>query len=256
MKKSIINKTLLGIVLFVILWQVLSLLIGSSSFIFPGPIETVKETLRMLSSSYVYECIGLTIGRMVLGFIIALALAFIFGVIAGNFEDVELLLRPTMTVLKSLPTASIVYLFLVIAGAKLTPLYIVVLIAFPILYESVTSGIKNTPHSVIQAGKVDGSSFFDMNLRIRIPLAMPYILVGVASTFALSLKIEIMAEVITGYTRLGLGSAILAAQRSDPTNMVPIFAYSLIAIVLMLIVDTITAYIQKHINKGNIRHNH
>ena len=69
-------------------------------------------------------------------------------------------------------------------------------------------------------------------------------MVGVASSFALSLKIEIMAEVITGYTRMGLGSAILAAQRSDPTNMVPVFAYSLVAIVVMLIVDGLSNYVK------------
>ena len=74
---------------------------------------------------------------------------------------------------------------------------------------------------------------------------MPYIVVGIASSFGLSLKIEIMAEVITGYTRLGLGSAILAAQRSDPTNMVPIFAYSFVAIVVMLVFDLLSNAIKK-----------
>ena len=68
---------------------------------------------------------------------------------------------------------------------------------------------------------------------------------GIASSFALSLKIEIMAEVITGYTRLGLGSAILSAQRSDPTNMVPVFAYSLVAIVIMLVFDSVANVVKE-----------
>lgn len=243
MKKSTLNKTLLkllGVLLFVILWQVLSMIIGEDTFIFPSPITTIKQVIVMLKDSYIYSCIGQTMVRMFLGYAIAFGLAFIFGVIAGNNPAIEELLKPTITIFKSVPTATLVYLFLVVAGARLTPLFIVVLVSFPILYESITAGIKSTPADITNAGKLDNSSLLTLNLKIKIPLAFPYIMTGIASSFGLSLKIEIMAEVITGYTRLGLGSAILAAQRSDPTNMVPVFAYSFVAIVIMLIFDFIS----------------
>ena len=103
---------------------------------------------------------------------------------------------------------------------------------------------------MIDASKVDGSKGISTIFRIRLPLAIPYILVGIASSFALSFKIEIMAEIITGDTSHGLGSAISAAQKNDPSNMVPIFAYSLIAIVFILIVtiveDLVTRLIKKY----------
>ena len=54
-----------------------------------------------------------------------------------------------------------------------------------------------------------------------------------------------MAEILTGDTRSGLGCAILAAQRNDPTNMIPIFAYSLIAIICVLTIDLLTNFIKK-----------
>lgn len=247
MKKYTINKTLLrifGIIIFVILWQFLSMAIGEDTFIFPSPITTIKQTINMLNSSYIYRCIGQTMFRMVAGFIVSFILAFILGVIAGNSETIEELIKPTMTILRSLPTATIVYLFLVIAGARLTPLFIVILVSFPILYESVVGGIKATPIELLEACKIDNATLLKENISVRIPLALPYILVGIASSFALSLKIEIMAEVITGYTRLGLGSAILAAQRSDPTNMVPVFAYSFVAIMIMLVFDVISNIIK------------
>ena len=74
--------------------------------------------------------------------------------------------------------------------------------------------------------------------KIKLPLAIPYIVLGIKSSFALAFKVEIMAEVITGSTSNGIGCAIVSAQRSDPTNMIPVFAYSIIAIVIMLLVDT------------------
>lgn len=248
MKKSIISKTslkILGIILFVVIWQVLSMIIGEDTFIFPSPITTCKEAITMLGGSYIYKCIYETMTRMVLGFVIAFVLAFILGTISANSETIEEMLKPTMTIFRSVPTATLVYLFLVVVGARLTPLVIVVLVAFPILYESVVGGIKSTPIELLEACKLESSSVIQTNLKIRIPLAVPFIVVGMTSSFALSLKIEIMAEVITGYTRLGLGSAILSAQRSDPTNMVPVFAYSLVAIIIMLVFDSVANVVKE-----------
>ena len=250
MKKFIINKNiykLLGIVLFIILWQVISMIIDEDIFILPGPYTTLIAAIKMASDTYIYKCLYQTLIRMIGGFVISFVLAFILGVIAGNDNRIEELIKPTMTIFRSIPTATLVYLFLVVIGAKLTPMFIVILVSFPILYESVLGGIKSTPREILEAANMDTSSLLSINYYIRIPLAFPYIIVGIASSFALSLKIEIMAEVITGFTRLGLGSAILAAQRSDPTNMVPVFAYSMFAIVLMLLFDILANKIKDKI---------
>lgn len=246
--KSISNKkvfNILGILLFIFIWELLSLYVGKNTSIFPSPIITFEKTIEILQDAYIYKCLGQTMLRMFLGFACAFVLALIFGVVAGNNERIEELFKPTMTVLKSVPTASLVYLFLVLVGSRITPLFIVVLISFPILYESVVGGIKATPDVLLEACDLDGANTVKKIFYIRLPLAIPYIIVGIVSTFSLSLKIEIMAEVITGYTRLGLGSAILAAQRSDPTDLTIVFAYSLIAIIIMLVFDYVLNIIKK-----------
>lgn len=69
------------------------------------------------------------------------------------------------------------------------------------------------------------------------------------SSFALSFKIEIMAEVLTGYTRNGLGSAIQYARTSNPSDMATIFAYALIAIIIMLIVSLIEEIVKRQMAK-------
>ena len=253
MRKFTLNKIvmeILGIVLFVIIWQVLSMLIGENTFIFPGPRVTAIEAIKLLKDSYIYKCLYQTMLRMVGGFAIAFVFAFILGIMAGSNTKLELLFSPTMSILRSLPTATLVYFFLVIAGARITPLFIVVLVSFPILYENIAAGIKSTPKVYVEAATLDASNAFNTIFRIRLPLAVPYILVGVVTSFALSLKIEIMAEVITGYTRLGLGSAILAAQRNDPTNMVPVFAYSLVAIVVILLFDIFSNIVKNIVSES------
>lgn len=254
MKRFITNKyvlTILGCILFIAIWLMISLIIDERTMIFPDPLQTFIEAGKLLGTSYLYKCIGWTLYRMLIGFVSAFALAMLFGILAGHFKSLKTLFNPIMIALKSIPTAALVFLFLVIVGARNAPIFIVILISFPILYEAIASGINNVPDEIIEASKVDGARFVDIAFKVRLPLAIPYILVGIASSFALSFKIEIMAEIITGDTRNGLGSAISAAQKNDPTNMVPIFAYSLIAIVFILLVtileDVVTRLVKKRI---------
>ena len=248
MKKFISNRNIRfisGLILLVILWQALSVYIDEKTMVFPGPVETFRHTFILLTRSYTYRCIINTLLKMFTGFIISFILALILGTIAGNYSLFEDLLNPTIIALRSIPTVSLVYLFIVLVGFKMAPMLLVVMICFPIIYQGVVEGIKNIPVEIIKASKVDGAGFLINNIKVKLPLATPYILTAMLSSFSLAFKIEIMAEVITGSSFAGIGSAILGARSGNPTNMVPIFAYSLIAIVIMLIIDFISSYILK-----------
>lgn len=237
---------LFGVILIIVIWELLSLLIGENVFILPGPIESLKYAWYLLSNSYVYYCIFQSLLKMILGFIISFALSLIIGIISGSNEIIKYILEPLISLLRSIPTVSLVYLFLLLVGIKIAPILIVILVAFPILFENIVAGIENVPEHIEYAARVDGSSFFKTLLKIKLPIAKPYILAGVYSSIGLAFKIEIMAEVITGSSSNGLGSAIVAAQRSDPTNMLPVFAYSTIVIAISLIID----YLIKHSNNS------
>ena len=254
MKKSTISKylySIIGIVLLITIWQLLAIFIGQRVFIFPGPIETFKYAIDLLTRSYIYDCIARSFINMLKGFGFSFIIAFVLGIMAGNIKKIKYMISPFMTLFKSIPTASLVYLFLLVAGINDAPVYIVCLVSMPILYEAITAGIENIDESIIDAMKLDGTKPLKANMKVKIPLAWPYIVVGIDSSLALSFKIEIMAEVITGSSKLGLGSAIVASQRTDPTNMVPIFAYSLIAVLIMYLLDMVLS-ITKDKAKKNI----
>ena len=242
MKKVLTNKyflTAIGIGLFFLIWLLLYFIGGQTRAIFPNPVETFQEMFVYLGDSYTYKCILGSLQRMLIGFSIAAVLAIILGVIVGNFVKLKYVFNPTMVALKAIPTAALVFLFLVLAGLKNAPIFIVVIIVFPIVYEATVAGYVGIDEYVLMSSKVDGARFFKGNAFIKFPLAFPTIALGLISSFALSFKIEIMAEVISGSSSYGLGSAIQNAYINSSNGMVPTFAYSLIAIILMLIVTGI-----------------
>ena len=238
----------LGLIFVFCLWFFLSYVIGKNNFIIPTPNKTFEALGKLFKDKYLYKSIGWTLLRTFIGFGLAFIVAILLGTLAGHFKKAYLFLKPLMLVFKSIPTAALVFLFLVSAGSRFAPIYIVFLIAFPILYESIAGGMQNVPSEIKDASKIDGAGFFRNIFKVEVPLSLPYIIIGLTSSFALSIKTEIMAEIITGNTDEGLGCMIQAYRLFDPTNMAPIFAIALIALVIILFFDLIGMIVKKYIS--------
>ena len=226
-----------GLALVFLLWLFISLSQGPGNLIFPSPIDTFRVTGELLSSSYIYQCLGMTLLRTLEGFAIAFALALVLGSFAGEFPYLQRFFKPLILVFKSAPTAAFVFLFLMLSGTSRAPIWSVGLLAFPILYEAVVAGYNAVPQQLVYAARVDGATRLRRLVRIKIPLSIPYLVLGVVSSFALSFKTSIMAEIVAGMTSPGLGGAIRVYRNLDPSDLTPVFAIALIAIVIVLLFD-------------------
>ncbi len=255
MKKFITNKitlSVLGIILFFLIWYLIFLSAGSKVAIFPDPISVTKEAFSYFGKEYLYKCIGGSLLRMLIGFSIASILGILVGMLVGNHIKIKYVLNPTMTALKAVPTAALVFLLMVVTGFQNAPIYIVMVIVFPIVYEATVGGYQNISQEILDALKVDGNTRIKNNFRVKLPLSFPYILVGLTSSFALSFKIEIMAEVIISSSDVyGLGRAISLAYNTQTNGLIPTFAYAFIAILIMLIFDLLIAITKKVFNIKN-----
>lgn len=251
MKSSLKNLllTFSGIVILLLGWIIISSCISNNSMIFPDPIVTFKETISLLGKTYTYKCIWQSFLKTIIGFAMSFVLALVLGIVAGNIPEFKRVFAPFFSVLKSIPTASLVFLFLVLVGAKNAPILMVQLICLPIIYEAVVHGFENIDKSIQQAALIDGAPLLKRITHIFVPIITPYIFVGIVSSFSLSFKIEIMAEVISGSTSEGLGSIISYYQKYNPTDMVPIFSYSLIAIIIVAILSLFLFFMENKLIK-------
>lgn len=252
MKAFISNKKVLfifGIFFILLLWFLISALFDTNQMIFPDPISAFKSMIELLKNKNTYIYLGKTLLRMIIGFSASFLIALILGIFAGHNESVYSFLKPLMNVLKSVPTVAFVYLFIIIFQPVNSPIFVVMLVSLPILYEAIVTGISKTDPFVIEAARVDGANKVAEIFYVRLPLAAPYILVGLSSSLAMSFKIEIMAEVLTGMTRGGIGAAIGALQGNE-ANLVNVFGYTLIIIVIVLVFTYLSEHLKKvFINK-------
>lgn len=252
MKKFISNKTVqftFGILLLFFLWWIISILVDQNNMIFPGPIDTIIAMVELLKKPSTYDALFFSLFRLVLGFLISFVVAFVLGIIVHDNEALYTFMSPIITFFKSVPTATVVFLFIILSGVSYASMLVVVTITFPILYEAIVGSLKSTDKFVLQSAKVDGASKLKQLFLIQLPIGTPYIVLGIVSSFSLAFKVEVMSEVIMGYTKGGLGAMIKNSQLIDPTNLITMFAYSLIAIILMLVITLITNLVKPAIQK-------
>lgn len=248
MKKIISNKYfffLLGILFLIGIWFALSAILDVDSMVFPNPFITIKRMGELLGQGSTYKYLGFSIIRLLIGFVVSFLVAFLLGMIVHDNDALYNFFTPMMTFLKAAPTATFVFVFIILSGAKNAPVYVVFTVTMPILYESIVGAFKSTDKAILAAAQIDGSSKFKTMWKVQIPLGIPFISIGVTSTFAMAFKIEIMAEIITGYTKGGLGSMIHNAQIINPTDLVDMFAYSLMAIILVLLVTLLASILKR-----------
>lgn len=214
-----------------------SAIIDLNNMIFPSPYNTFKLMFELLGKKSTYRYLGFSVLRLIIGFSISFALAFLLGIIVNNSDVLYNFFTPIITFLKAAPTATFVFLFLVLFGGRNAPAFVVVVMCFPILYESVVSALRSTSKSMIDAAQIDGAGKLKTLIKVQIPLGMPFISLGLLSTFGMAFKVEIMAEIITGITKGGIGTMIKISNLLDGTDLTAMFAYSLMAIILVLVVS-------------------
>ena len=252
MKKFISNKIVqftLGFLFLIFLWWIISILVDSNNMIFPSPFNTIIAMEDFLKKPSTYDALFFSIFRLILGFIISFVIAFILAIIVHDNETLYTFFSPIITFFKSVPTATVVFLFIILSGVSYASMLVVVTITFPILYEAIVSSLKSTDETVLQASRIDGASKFKQLFLIQLPIGTPYIILGIVSSFSLAFKVEVMSEVIMGYTKGGIGAMIKNSQLIDPTNLTTMFAYSLIAIILMLVITLIANIVKPIIVK-------
>ena len=142
------------------------------------------------------------------------------GIIASRSKTFEIMLRPVLDVMQTIP--SFVYLIPVVMlfGVGLTPGVVATIIfALPPIIRLTNLGIRQVGKGFKEAGFSLGLSKFLVLLKIEIPLSLKTIMAGVNQTLMLALSMVVIAALIgagglglTVYVALGrldIGSAVV-----------------------------------------------
>lgn len=237
----------LGVIGVFLVWLIVSFSLNTT--LFPSPIVVIPHFFSLFALTDTYTSIGGTLLRLLISLTISLFIGTAFGVLGGVFERFRIFFKPFVVVLKTIPTAAIIFILLVLLKPLYTPVIVTFLITFPIIYESVVMGFTSVDKEITDAMKVDGTDLRRAIFKVYLPLSKDYILLGLAQILGLGMKVSLMAEILAGSDSvMGIGRNIyIASLTGDVTE---ILAYSLIAIVIIGLTDVALYYAKKRIKKN------
>ena len=163
------------------------------------------------------------------------------GIIASRSNTFEIILRPILDIMQTIP--SFVYLIPVVMlfGVGLTPGVVATIIfALPPIIRLTNLGIRQVGKGFKEAGSSLGLTKFLILIKIEIPLSLKTIMAGVNQTLMLALSMVVIAALI-GAGGLGLTVYIALGRRDVGSAVIG----GTVIVILAIILDRITQKIIK-----------
>lgn len=179
----------------VLVWQAASMAVGSA-LLLPSPAAVLVRLAALLPDGGFWRAVWFSFCRIAGGFGAALVLGTALAFAAGRWPVVDVLLRPYVLVIKSVPVASFIILALIWLSSRTLPLFIAALMVFPPVYLNVLEGIRRTDAALLEMARVFRVPFSRTLRGVYLPQVLPYFRSAVSAALGLCWKAGTAAEVI------------------------------------------------------------
>ncbi|MET3110635.1 sulfonate transport system permease protein [Salinicoccus halitifaciens] len=247
-QKSRVQTVILGSILPIILiiaWELLSRAEVFPSYQLPAPTVILDTIAGLAADGSLWGHVGITLYRVLIGFLIGTAFAVILGSIVGFYKKAEQLFDPMIQAFRSIPSLAWVPLFILWMGigepSKVT--MIAVGVFFPV-YLNVVSGINGVDRKLIEVGKMYGLNTFELIRRVILPASLPSFLTGIRSGLGLGWMFVVAAELMGASS--GLGYLLVLGQNTLSPETI------LASIILFAVVGKSTDWLLKIVEQKSL----
>ena len=172
------------------------------AYILPRPSDIASALVRKFDLFWPH--LKITIKEMVSGFAIGGSIGLILAAVITQFPFVEKVITPYILLLVTTPMIALVPLLIQEFGFGSTPRIIAVaLAAGPMVMINAATGFRRTDLAKIALARSYGANTLQIFLKVRFPLALPMIIVGLMVGSIFGLLTAVGAEIVGGTSGLG-----------------------------------------------------
>ena len=135
------------------MWQAAAVAVGNS-LLLASPLTVVRRLAEMVITADFWQTLAFTLSRILAGFFAALVLAGLLASLSAAVPMAEVLLRPYVVMIKSVPVASFIVMALLWLSSRRLSLFISFLMVFPILYANTLQGIRAADRELLEMAAV------------------------------------------------------------------------------------------------------
>jgi NitT/TauT family transport system permease protein len=208
----------------------------------PNPVAVVNRLVLLAGQGTLWSDLGVSLYRIIVGFLIASVLAIPIGVLIGNFTKWEAAIEPLVDFVRYMPVVAFVPLSILWAGTGDIQKFLIIFIGtFFQQVLMIMDNVKRVPRDYIGLGRTLDLSDTKILTRIVVPSALPGIWDTMRITLGWAWTWLVLAELVAATS--GLGYRITVSQRYFQTDT--IIGYILLLGVLGLITDQVMKALER-----------
>jgi NitT/TauT family transport system permease protein len=199
----------------------------------PGPLSVGSKAVDLLKDGTLVQDALASLRRVFLGFALGTLLAVPVGFLMGWYPVARGLLEPYIQFFRTIPPLAIIPLAIVLMGIGETPkIFVIFLAAFLSSVVAAFQGVVGVDNTLINAARVLGAPDRVIFLKVVIPAATPFLLVGMRIGLGSAWATVVAAELIAADK--GLGYEMMHAQTyyDIPTIFVGLITIGVIGLLM------------------------
>jgi ABC-type nitrate/sulfonate/bicarbonate transport system permease component len=232
---------LLGISLFLLIWQITAAYLIDKSWLLPTPAAVIKSffaNIPLLWHHSVY-----TLAETFIGLTVAIVLSIAFALLMSLFPAFRKTVYPLLLGSQMVPIIVLAPLFIIWFGYGLLPkILVVVLICFFPMTINILSGLAATDGETIAFYRAMGMNSRQLFRLLRLPQALPHFFSGLRVSAVYSVMGAVIGEWLGA--KAGLGQLLLRAQNSF--NLPLVFAAILAIIIWSALIFALVKLAERH----------
>lgn len=240
------KQSLGSIIVLFSLYELFSRIVDKA-IILPSCLEIMNEVIVIVSRADFGDIVFSTLSKTLTAFVSVLTISLVLGILAGYFKGLALFLFPMVTLLRTIPTVSIIIIILIWFGREVGPIFIVGLVVFPILYELISQSMNQVDADLRDVCYLFGGTPLEKFKALYYPQVLLSLYSGIQATLGLAFKVMVMAEVMA-QSRLGIGQAL--NYEKTYLNMEGVLAWSILLMMIVLVFDAMVSYLMKKLLRG------
>lgn len=228
-----IAKICVPIAVYILIWQLLSMLVGSRLLLLPSPLDTLRSMGEIVSSKSGWQSIGMTVVRILAGFLLGCAVGIGFAVLTSHSRVFDWLLRPLRSLIKTTPITSFALILLVSVISGAVPVIVAMIVVIPMIWQTTEEAIKNRDVHLSEMAKIYLSPWKKLRY-VTLPQVLPQFFASASTALGFAWKAVITAEILA-LPKLGIGRQMQF--HKIHVEIPELFAWTLLVILLSVILE-------------------